>query len=269
MIKIIENLAKHVGVYAENLNSGKNYYYNCLDIFPAASVIKLPILYELFQEYIKGKYNPETTIFYKKSDYVEDSPWFETREEGFYTLKDIAHSMITVSDNVSTNLLIDLLGIKNINNSIENIGMAHTALNRKMCDFAARERGIENLTTPEDMAIFFKRIFSDYGKPFTSELFKNFHIPEIYNKQTCALEIIKILTEQKDLEKIPSGISGPGILVANKPGELPEIRNDAALIVSGNKNYIISVFSEKVYDESVADTLIAELSAELFRFLNE
>lgn len=268
MIKIIEKLGIHVGVYAENLITRKIYTYNNFDIFPAASVIKLLILYELFQNYIIGKFSPDTTIFYKKTDYVEDSVWFENKEEGNYLLNDLAHSMITVSDNTATNLLIDLLGLKNINKTIEKIGMLHTALNRKMCDFETRNKGIENLTSPEDFAIFFKKLIQDYGTFITQDKLKTFKKIDTYNQSNSALEIIKILTEQKDLEKIPSGISGPGILVANKPGELPGIRNDTALIISPDNNYIICIFVEKVYDENEADALIAGLAGEIFKFLN-
>src|SRR5690242_3057472 len=112
MIDIINRLAMHTGIYAENLKTGKTYKYNQNDIFPAASVIKLPVLYELFQQYIYGNITPQNHIVYNRNTFVEDSPWFEKKDDGEYQLSDIAHAMITVSDNVSTNLLIDLLGFK-------------------------------------------------------------------------------------------------------------------------------------------------------------
>jgi beta-lactamase class A len=267
MIKIIEKLGLHVGVYAENLSTGKNYRYNDRDIFPAASVIKLPILYNLFQGYIKGKFRPTDPLSYHKSDYVEDSPWFENKAEGSYLLSDIAESMITVSDNISTNLLIDLLGMRSINEAIAEIGMQHTALNRKMCDFDARVKGVENLTTPEDTAIFFKKLIRDFKRLFSSRELKNFRDTGDYTPAAAAIGIVGILTRQQDLEKIPSGISGPDILVGNKPGELPGIMNDAALVITPDNNYIIAIFAERVFDETQANGLIAELSGQLFNYL--
>lgn len=268
MIKIIEKLGKHIGIYAENLTDGKTYFYNHHDIFPSASVIKLPVLYQLFQNYISEKFSPDTPVYFSKNDYVEDSPWFANKQEGSYSLKDIAHSMITVSDNTATNLIISLLGLKEINQCIEKMGMVNTVLNRRMCDFETRAKGIENLTTPEDTAIFFKKLISDYGSFFSLEAIQNFQVPLKYNPANSSLEIIKIMTEQEDLEKIPSGIKGEGIIVANKPGELPDIRNDSALIIKNDKNYIICIFAEKVFAESEADALIVQLSAELFSYLN-
>ena len=42
--------------------------------------------------------------------------------------------------------MIDRLGIDAVNASIRNLGCAHTVLGRKMLDFEARRRGLDNYT---------------------------------------------------------------------------------------------------------------------------
>ena len=189
MEQLIKELGKHVGIYAENITTKKRYLLNHQDIFPAASVIKLPVLYILFLNYISGNLAPESLLEFNEKDFVEDSPWFESlnMKSGECSLKEIAHSMITVSDNTSTNLLIELFGLKEINLVIKNLGLKNTQLKRKMCDFKARNNGLENLTTPEDMALFFNKLIKNYGKQIKPENIQNFVFND-YDLKTSSLE---------------------------------------------------------------------------------
>ncbi|MFN4152663.1 MAG: serine hydrolase [Candidatus Sericytochromatia bacterium] len=258
-----------VGVYAKNISTGKTYRHNAKRVFPSASVIKLPILYLLYEEISKGEISLEQKISFTEKDIVDDSPYFESLviKNGECNLYDVAHSMITVSDNTSTNLLIDLLGFDSINKKIKSLGMEQTILNRKMCDFETRQKGIDNLTTPEDFGLFFKHI-SFHLKGLTLDEILNCRFPKISNLEEASVEMVKILSEQKDLEKIPSGFtSNKNIFVANKPGELPNIRNDVALIIKDEHHFVISIFTEQVNDEVRTDEIIGKFSKDLLYYL--
>ncbi len=250
MQNLINKINGSVSIYAENINSGEKYLLNEISIMPSASVIKLPILLKLYKLIDSNEININDKISFSSKDIVEDSPYFEKNnlKEGYADLYNIAHSMITVSDNTSTNLLIDFLGMDNINILIQKIGMNNTYLKRKMCDFEKRSQGIDNLTTALDMAKFFKYILKlKDEKPFN--------------------QMFKIITEQEDLEKIPSGFKNANFIIANKPGELPNIRNDCALLVSNANEIVISVLTENVEDEEKTDILIGEISRKLYDFL--
>lgn len=269
MIEKFDEVKGIVGVYAKNISTGKTYRHNAKRVFPSASVIKLPILYLLYEEIIKEKISINDKIYFKQKDLVDDSPYFESLgiKNGECSIYDVAHSMITVSDNTSTNLLIDLLGFDSINKKIKDLGMEHTILNRKMCDFETRQKGIDNLTTPEDFALFFKHI-SFHLKGLTFDEILNCRFSKISNLEEASIEMIKILSEQKDLEKIPSGFtSNKNIFVANKPGELPNIRNDVALIIKNEHHFVISIFTEQVNDEVRTDEIIGDFSKDLLEYL--
>ncbi len=167
--------------------------------------------------------------------------------------------MITVSDNTSTNLLIDLLGFDSINNSIKELGLKNTKLQRKMYDFESREKGIDNFTTSEEIALFFKYLTND--KIITKKEIESFDIFNIESENYISYAMLKILSEQKDLEKIPSGFTNNNYLIAVKAGELPNIRNDAGIIITDNNNYLISIFTENVIDEIETDKIIGEISS--------
>ena len=67
------------------------------------------------------------------------------------TLRDLATMMVAVSDNSATNVLIDRVGMENVNALMDSLGLAHTRLRRKMMDLKAASEGRENISTPAEM----------------------------------------------------------------------------------------------------------------------
>ena len=247
---LLKKIQGDISIYAQNINTLEIYSLNAPKIMPSASVIKLPILYLLYQKIYNGEINITDKLNFSEKDLVDDSPYFAENnfKSGYLDLYNTAHSMITVSDNTSTNLLIDFLGMENINSCIQELGMKNTFLKRKMCDFEKRSQGIDNLTTAFDMTKFFSYISNLLSKEPFNEMFK-------------------IITEQKDLEKIPSGFQNSDLIIANKPGELPGIRNDTALIILDNSKIAISILTENVQNEEETDIVIGQISRKFFDLL--
>ena len=65
------------------------------------------------------------------------------------TLRDLATMMVAVSDNSATNVLIDRVGMDNVNALMTSLGLQHTLLRRKMMDLKAAGEGRENVSTPQ------------------------------------------------------------------------------------------------------------------------
>jgi len=131
-------------------------------------------------------------------------------------LLDLVWRMITKSCNESTNELIEALGMERIDREIHGLmGLsAGTTLRRMMLDWDARERGIDNLVTTDDVASLLLAIN------------KGAHLPRSLTDLA-----VGILRSQEDLSKIPGGLpDGSGAIVGNKTGGLPLVHNDAALI---------------------------------------
>lgn len=251
MKHLLDKIHGDIGIYAQNLNTNEVYSLNHEKVFPSASVIKLPILYLLYKKISENSLDIETKISFSEKDIVDDSPYFLENNliSGQVGLYDVAHSMITVSDNTSTNLLIDLLSFEEINKIIKQMGLNNTILQRKMCDFETRKKGIDNLTTAYDMAMFF------------------YNITPLISSYPYDL-MFKIITEQKDLEKIPSGFVNENIIIANKPGELDGVRSDVALLIKNDTKIVISVMTENVKNEVETDEIIGQISKRVFDFLS-
>ncbi len=72
---------------------------------------------------------------------------------------DLAVLMVLVSDNTATNILIDLVGMENVNRTMQSLGLEKTRLRRRMIDQAASLRGDENTSTPAEAARIMEMLY--------------------------------------------------------------------------------------------------------------
>ncbi len=181
-------------------------------VFPAASLAKVPILVEVARQITRST-NPlrwETRIQVPDSARVpSDGVLADLSPELRPTVHDLAHLMITISDNTASNMLLDLVGMDAVNATMHEMGLAQTRLERRFIDFAARQAGRDNWTTAADMALLYSYFFSDM-------------LPgqEI---------LLKILLRQNDTHILPA-YWGDDTLFAHKTGGLEGIIHDAGIL---------------------------------------
>jgi len=158
--RIVEAYEGVAAVHLVDLTSGDRFGVRDEMTFPQASAIKVPILLELFR---RGDRDPG---FLRKRVEVTDA--VRTGGTGVLrlltdggaalSLEDHAIYMIAHSDNTATNVLIDELGMEEINRLSASLGATRTLLQRKMIRPEASARGEENLSTPRDAARIMERI---------------------------------------------------------------------------------------------------------------
>lgn len=153
---------------------------------------------------------------------------------GGQSVQSLIDRMITVSDNDATNILIDHVGMDELNNYFEDQGYSNTKLQRKML-----AQGAENYTSLQDTMKFLKKIYQSRGN----------------SKYSSMLEIMK---RQQVKTKIPSQIDVP---VANKTGELATVENDIGIVLS-DKPYAIVVLTNDVSNSSAVRVGIGKLAKE-------
>ena len=79
------------------------------------------------------------------------------------TNRDLATFMVAVSDNSATNVLIDRVGMQNVNVMLDSLGLHQTRLQRKMMDVKAAQEGRENISTPSEMMALFAALYQQQG----------------------------------------------------------------------------------------------------------
>lgn len=216
IIKMLENICGHISFYYKNLVTGKIIKYNEEEPMLSTSLIKLPILVECFNQIKNGIINKDDIFITKESEKVPSCGALNYMKENLkVTLEDLYTLMIILSDNYATNILIDKLGIDNINKTIKEIGLRNTILNRKMFDSKKAELGLENYTSSQDMAYLLEKIYN-------KEL-----IDEQYSE-----EMINIMKNQRLNGKIPFFLQSlnPKVEIAHKTGEDNNTTHDVGIV---------------------------------------
>jgi beta-lactamase class A len=254
---IDRNLDGVLGVAIEDLTTGQRFLLHGDSIFPQASSIKIAVLAELYRqaqlsaqgESGKAKLTDLYTV--RAADLVQDSDIMGGLTPGVTQLtnRDLATMMVAVSDNSATNVLIDRLGMENVNALLDSLALHNTKLRRKMMDVKAAEEGRENISTPQDMLTLLEKIYQE----------------KVLNKEMTA-DFFKMLGTHKD-SFIPRDLPD-GLQIANKPGELEAVRNDSGIVFLQNRPYIICVMTTYLVRERDGEEAIAKISAAAYRYFD-
>ena len=160
--KIISQVEGKVCVNFYDLNKNNGFSINGDKKVLSASMIKLLILTELMKKISEDKFSLSDTIM--MANFMKtggDGVLKELNSEHHFTLKELATLMIIVSDNQATNILIDFLGMENINLLGKELGLKESFLGRKMMDTEARKKGYDNYTCADDISLLLKLIYQE------------------------------------------------------------------------------------------------------------
>nr|WP_263327580.1 serine hydrolase [Neobacillus sp. Marseille-Q6967] len=222
------------------------------DIFQSASLIKVPLLLVLLLKNKKREVNLEEKMTISEENKVGGSGVIQVLSNDLsLSIKDLMTLMITVSDNTATNMLINLFGIDEINESFRQIGLTQTVLNRKMIDFAAIEQGKDNFTTPDEIVHCLQLLD---GK---ADLIG--HEGRLIAEQ--------ILSNQQFRDKLPALIETERYTVLNKTGELPTAEHDCAIIRGQGRKVYVAVLMDRFVDSYEAKQTINRVGKHISDYL--
>lgn len=239
-----------MGLAIKDLVSGEEFLIHGDEIMPQASSIKIAILATLYLQVQQGQIKLTDLYVVRQEDLVAGSDIMLGLTPGTtrLTLRDLATMMVAVSDNSATNVLIDRVGMENVNNLLGKLSLPNTRLRRKMMDLEAAGQGRENVSTPREMMTLLATIYG--GKLLNAEMTADF---------------IKVLSTHKEssmLQGLP-----PDAVAANKPGELEAVRNDSGIVLIKGRPYVLCVMTTYLRDEhdgAAAIRNIAELTYSYF-----
>lgn len=245
-----------VSLALKDLESGAELLIDAEEMMHAASLMKVPVMIEVFRQAEKGKFSLEDKIPVRNrfKSIVDGNPYSllvaDDSDDGIYqfigeelTIRNLVGRMITVSSNLAANILIELVGVENVMETMDDLGIRNMEVLRGVEDTRAYERGLNNRTDALSMMQVLLSIVE--GKAASPE--------------DCR-EMIEILAQQKFRAKIPAGIP-EGVRVANKTGSITRIDHDAAVVFpEGRKPYILVVMTRGIETREDAERLIAKLS---------
>lgn len=248
---IDHNVDGVLGLALLDLTSGQTFFLHPDDVFPQASSIKVAVLADLYRQAQDGKLKLNDLYTVQASDLVPDSSIMLGLTPGItrITNRDLATMMVAVSDNAATNVLIDRVGMNNVNGLMDQLGLPHTRLRRKMMDVKAAAEGRENVSTPREMMTLLEDLYR--GK--------------VLNKEFTA-DFFKMLSTKKE-SFIPRELPDD-LQIANKPGELEGVRNDSGVIFAKNRPYILCVMTTYLRNERAGEDAISKISGAAYRMFD-
>ncbi|MEW6524122.1 MAG: serine hydrolase [Bacillota bacterium] len=220
---------------------------------PAASIIKLLILLEAFRAQAAGRLDLDAPVPVRAADLVGGMGVLaRLRSVAELSLRDLASLMIMVSDNTATNLVIDAVGMDRVNQLAGELGLAATSLQRRMMDFEARARGLDNYTSAADTVRILQAIWNGN---LTG-----------YQGRDAMLDILR---HQQFNHKLPARFAQvtPGDpVLAHKTGELPGIEHNAGIIEKPGLPLFVAVLTTGLASNHAGQQAIAYMGEALFNW---
>lgn len=241
--RIAESLDGVLGFAIKDLSTGEAFYRNADLVFPTASSIKLTVLLELMRQAQEGKLSLDEKHTIRRSETVAGDPILYMLGDGTatMTLRDLTTFMVVLSDNSATNILIDRVGMENINAEIARVGLTQTHLRRHMIDLDAARRGNENVSTPRELATLLEKIRAGQAldPAHTKEYFDLLRLPKdsLFNKA------------------LPAGVP-----IADKPGALEGVRCDAGIIEVQGHPFLMSVMTTYLSSEEEGERVVKQIA---------
>lgn len=246
---IINSSPSLTGLMAIDLTSGETIGINSDLIFTQASAIKIPILMEVYKQAHEKKFALTDIKPLQQINTVAGSGILNAMTDPVnLSIRNYCMLMIGLSDNSATNMLIELVGMKNVTNTMLSLGFSNTKLQRKMIDQPASLRNEENISTPADAAKILKLLFD--GK---------------FIDAATSNEIVSMLQKNPiENSKIATGVPG-NVKIAFKTGGMGGVSTEWAIVYLKNRPYAITVM-ENYKTSATPSTLISSISKRVFDY---
>jgi len=197
---------------------------------PGASTLKILILVEAHAQALSGtfRWTDEHTLV--PSDVVGGTGSFQNEKMGSnWTFLQYARRMIAESDNTASNILLRRLGMRNVNERAQKLGLQVTRFEREYMDFDARREGKDNWTTAREMGRLVQAIFR-----------REILTPEVCDEMIAALE-------RTSRGRIAAGVPRE-VAVGHKSGSVAGLRHDVGWVRVAGHPYILSVFLDNILE---------------------
>ncbi|HWQ50883.1 MAG TPA: serine hydrolase [Terriglobales bacterium] len=208
-----------VSYYYRALDGGEAVAHNLDAPHNAASLIKLPIMAEAMRQFESGEAARDEVVLVRDEDRVPPCGVLTFMHEGLeIQLIDLVWLMVSLSDNMAANLLMDRLTLPAIRRGMEGLQMTGCKLNRKL--FA---KGPGNVITGRDICALFERL---YAGELVSE--------------DASREMLDMLSGQQLQNKIPMWLP-LDMHIAHKTGEDIGVSHDVG-IVYAKRPFLVGFF---------------------------
>ncbi len=253
MLERIDTLASSesatVGVYFKRMDNGETIEYNASRVFPAASVIKVPIMMEVFNQESQGLFHFDDVL-----SVSEDTGG--PRGSGILkylklpvdlSVWNLCTLMIIISDNTASNRLIDLVGADRVTRFCKTLGASDIVLRRHFIGSGIDDISKDNTVTAKALGLILEKL---YNREIVS--------------QRASEDMIGIMKKQQVNHKIPRYLP-TDMAIAHKTGTQDITSHDAGIVFNREGcDYIVCICCTGVPSHPNGDDIVAKISRMLY-----
>jgi beta-lactamase class A len=249
--QLVDDENGDTAVVVRHLTSGAAATYHAGDVFPAASLAKVPILAEVHRRLAAGTLRESDLVTITADAITDGAGVLQARAGEQISVSELLTLSVTVSDNVAARLLLRQVGgVEAVNKTMDELGLRHTRL-------YADDR--PNVTDADDMARLLAWTAAQgaaQGATSTGE----------YAPQPRTLAWL--LTQPQAQAWVADGVP-VGTLVAHKSGQLPSLRHEAAVIYTPRGPVAVVGLTDRLRDQDEAEAFLAHLAREVYRYFKQ
>ncbi len=244
-------------IVVEDLDKNERFSINGTHRYYAASIIKLPIMATVFSLVDHGRLSLNERIEVKQENIVGGSGVLQYLSPSVnLTLYDLIILMIIQSDNTATNIIIEKVGKKKIQDTMKEIGMVHSSFYNKLMTIPVKTEG-RNMITANDVSILLER----FAKGKFSSHYACEQMITIMKRQQ--IHYLTACFPENGSEIIGTR---PFWMFASKTGSVTETYHDTGILYVGSRTVTITVLSEQCNKNRALHTL-SKVGKEIFNYV--
>ena len=238
-----------VAIYLQDLKTNKTWTFHPDDLFPSASLIKVPVMACVFSKIHDGGLSLNDTLTLRKRNRVGGSGTLKWRNEGSrFTVRELLGHMISESDNTATAMLIEAMGIGYVQQQFPKMGLFYTELYPEGMSLNGGRVAHENYTTAREMTMLMQKIYNG----------------ELVDRDSSELMLDILKHKKPTASRLAKGLPA-GWSIAHKTGLLRQACHDSAVIMAPTGDYALTVLTGQNTSYRVAKDFITRLGRITFR----
>ena len=274
-----------MGVAIKHVESGEWLVVNGDRSYPMASTYKVAILVELFNQVDEGKIRLDEMMLLDRFDLHLGSGQLKRFIVPGVSLstENLAFLMMRISDNSATDLVLERVGIENVNQRLASLGVSELVVSRSTQQLIMDHMGfqawdVDSLTYEElkkklndyqvepgelEMAATrFERDIQDTATPAAMNLLlEKIFLGQAASPESCRRMVDIMLKCDTGVNRI-RGLLPQSVEVAHKTGTIGGTVDDVGIIYlpQGRGHVILSVLSRSCKDREKAENAIANIA---------
>jgi beta-lactamase class A len=242
----IERITRSVnakwGIYIKCIETGEEIAVNADETMDTMSVIKIPLMAEVFRQIEAGKFSLTDRVILKETEKRPGTGVIRSLDAGAsLTIKDLITLMIIVSDNTATDMLFEKVGgIEPVNKLMQGYGLSTIKAT------GPTDTWFKAINAEPDRWKFHTEGKTPFGLSSSRDMGKL--LEKIYKGEAVSKksddQMLGIMRGQVYSSRLPKYVTG--FRVPHKTGDfLPYIGNDVGILESANRHVVISVFTAR------------------------